>query len=133
MKVLNGDRNINLDDPFEYFRNINLKYTEGWKARRIAEILLDINDKHISNSENLIRKAVQADNRNCTMWQLAKDYAFYAELLKRKGDQSNAIEKLSKAIEILKECGADGWVKKYESGFEPAKRFPWDLATLHLI
>jgi class 3 adenylate cyclase/tetratricopeptide (TPR) repeat protein len=113
-KVLNGDRNISLDDPFEYFRNINLKYLEGWKARRMAEIVLDINDKHISNSEKLIREAIQADNRNCTMWQLAKDYAFYAELLKRKGDQSNAIENLSKAIEIFKECGADGWVKKYE-------------------
>jgi hypothetical protein len=24
-----------------------------------------------------------------------------------------AREKLSKAIEIFKECGADGWVKKY--------------------
>ena len=25
-----------------------------------------------------------------------------------------AIEKLRKAIDIFKECGADGWVKKYE-------------------
>jgi len=38
------------------------------------------------------------------------DHALYAELFKRKGDQSKAKENLNKAIEILKECGADGWV-----------------------
>jgi hypothetical protein len=30
------------------------------------------------------------------------------------GDQSKAKENLNKEIEILKECGADGWVEKYE-------------------
>jgi hypothetical protein len=48
------------------------------------------------------------------MFQLGKDYALYAELFKRKGDRSRAGENLGKAIEILKECGADGWVEKYE-------------------
>ena len=32
----------------------------------------------------------------------------------RKGDQSKAKENLNRAIEILKECGADGWIEKYE-------------------
>jgi hypothetical protein len=35
-------------------------------------------------------------------------------LFKRKGDTSKAKENLSKAIEIYKECGADGWVTKAE-------------------
>ena len=48
------------------------------------------------------------------MWNLARDYALYAELFKRKGDLPKARENLSKAIEIFKECGADGWVEKYE-------------------
>ncbi len=39
----------------------------------------------------------------------------YAEgLLKRKGEKSKAKENLGKAIEIYRECGADGWVEKYE-------------------
>jgi hypothetical protein len=46
------------------------------------------------------------------MFHLGKDYALYAELFKRKGDRSKAQENLGKAIEILKECGADGWVEK---------------------
>jgi phage tail tape-measure protein len=52
------------------------------------------------------------------MFHLGKDYALYAELFKRKGDRLKVQENLGKAIEILKECGADGWVEKYEK--EPA-------------
>ena len=48
------------------------------------------------------------------MFHLGKDYALYADLFKRKGDRLKAQENLAKAIEILKECGADGWVTKYE-------------------
>ena len=45
---------------------------------------------------------------------MAQDYALYAKLIIRKGDQFRAKEKLNKAIKIFKECGADGWVEKYE-------------------
>jgi hypothetical protein len=47
-------------------------------------------------------------------WYLAKDYALYAELFTRQGDLSKSKDNLRKAIDILKECGADGWVEKYE-------------------
>ena len=48
------------------------------------------------------------------MWHLAKDYALYAELFKRKGNLPKAKENLQKAAEIFKACGADGWVEKTE-------------------
>ena len=48
------------------------------------------------------------------MWHLARGYALYAELFKRKGDLLKEKEKLNKAIEIFTECGADGCVDKYE-------------------
>jgi hypothetical protein len=48
------------------------------------------------------------------MFNLGKDYVLYADLFKRKGDRPKAKENLGKAIEILKECGADGWVARYE-------------------
>jgi len=41
-------------------------------------------------------------------------YVLRAKLFKRKGDQSKARENLIKAMEIYKECGADGWVEKCE-------------------
>jgi len=82
--------------------------------RYIAEILLNIDDHHISDAEDWIRQAIEADQKNGIMFHLAKDYALYAELFKRKNNIPKAKENLSKAIEILIECGADGWIEKYE-------------------
>jgi hypothetical protein len=48
------------------------------------------------------------------MFHLGQDYALYAELSRRKGDLSKARENLTKAIDIYRECGADGWVEKAE-------------------
>ena len=45
---------------------------------------------------------------------MAKDHALYVELFQRKGDLPNAKENLTKAIDIFRECGADGWVERYE-------------------
>ena len=80
-----------------------------------------INLDHISSKPLLpevktaMIEAIEADYRNGMMWHLGRDYAFYAELFKRKRDLTKAKEKLNKAIGILQECGADGWVEKYEN------------------
>jgi tetratricopeptide (TPR) repeat protein len=113
-KVLNKDQDIKLSEIFEYYENIAVKIAKGWAARHVGEILLNMDDQHISEAEDWVKKAIEEDKRNDTRWSLGGDYAFYAELFKRKGDQSKAKENLAKAIDILKECGADGWVKKYE-------------------
>ena len=47
-------------------------------------------------------------------FHLGGDYAVYAEFFKRKGDKEKAKEQLGKAIDIYRECGADGWVTKAE-------------------
>jgi len=113
-KVFNNDQEIKLSEVFQYYENINTKVAKGWAARHVGEILLNIDDQYISEAEDWVKKAIEADKRNCTMWSLGCDYASYAELFKRKGDQSKAKENLSKAIEIFNECGAVGWMKKYE-------------------
>jgi predicted ATPase/class 3 adenylate cyclase len=112
--VLNNDQNIKLSGIFESYESINIKVFKGWAARYVGEILLNIDNKHMSEAEDWIKKAIETDKRNCTMWSLGGDYALYAELFKRKVDKSKAKENLTMAIDIFKECGADGWVKKYE-------------------
>ena len=113
-KVLSNEKNINLVEVFEYYRNINPRAGKGWAARYIGEILLNIDDQYRSEAEDWFKKAIEADKRNGTMWSLGADYASYAELFKQRGDLERAKQKLNKAIEIFKECGADGWVEKYE-------------------
>ena len=80
----------------------------------IGQILLNIDDQHLSEAEDWIKNAIEADEKNGTKWSLANDYALYAELFKRRGNRLKARENLSKAIEIYRECGADGWVEKSE-------------------
>jgi class 3 adenylate cyclase/tetratricopeptide (TPR) repeat protein len=114
IKVMNNERGFDLESLYGYVRGNNLKMIEGCMIRRIGRIFVHIDDKHITDAKDWIKKAIEADKKNGTMWSLGRDYAVYAELLVRKGDQSKAEATLKKAIKILKECGADGWVEKYE-------------------
>jgi len=116
-RLMNDKKDFNLENLYDYVVNNELlryKIYEGSMRKDIAWILMNMDDHDMNEAEDWIREAIEADDRNGMMWHLGRDYALYAELFKRKGDQSQAKENLNKAIEILKECGADGWVKKYE-------------------
>jgi len=115
-KMMNNEKDNNLELLFTYEKQNTMKLYDGMVARFISEILLHMDDQQVSEAETWIKKGIEADNRNDTIWNLGRNYAHYAELLKRKGDQSKAKEKLNKALEIFSECGADGWVEKYEKG-----------------
>ncbi|MFH1952889.1 MAG: hypothetical protein ABIL06_14875 [Pseudomonadota bacterium] len=113
-RVINNERNIDLKLLRAYVSESKVKQYEGWMRRYVGEIMLNIDDQHMSEAEHWIGKAIEADERNGMMFDLGRDYALHSKLFRRKGDQSKARENLGKAIEILKECGADGWVEKYE-------------------
>jgi hypothetical protein len=51
----------------------------GWKARYLSEILLYIDDQHLFDSEDWIKKAIKADKKNGMMLHLGKNYALYAQ------------------------------------------------------
>jgi class 3 adenylate cyclase/tetratricopeptide (TPR) repeat protein len=95
-------------------KEVRIKIFQGMAAKAMGEIYLYIDDKHMEEAEDWIRKAVEADEQNRIPWELARDYALYAELFKRKADPAQAKEKLGKAIELMRGCNADGWVEKYE-------------------
>ncbi len=113
-KVMNKEKDVDLESLYAHSRNNKVKGLEGWIQRYIGEILLNIDDQHLSEAEHWIQKAIEADQRNGMMFHLGEDHALYAELSKRKGERLKAQGSLGKAIEIFKECGADGWVEKYE-------------------
>ena len=113
-KVMNNEKNIDLKTLYSYEKDIKIKQMKGMAARSIGEILLHIDDRHLAEAEEWFKKAVERNEQNGLMCRLGMDYASYAELFKRKGDLSKARENLGKAIEIMNESGADGWVEKYE-------------------
>jgi tetratricopeptide (TPR) repeat protein len=113
-KVMNDEKDINLKEIFKWYGDIKHIWIKGIVLNHIGKILLNIDDQHFSEAEVWIKKAVETSQKNGMMWNLARDYALYADLFKRKKDSTKVKENLSKAIEIFKECGADGWVEKYE-------------------
>jgi tetratricopeptide (TPR) repeat protein len=113
-KVMNNEKDINLTEIFKWHEDIKIKWIEGMALNHIGKILLNIDDQHFSEAEDWIKRAIETNEKYSMRWNLARDYALYAELFKRKEDFPKVRENLTKAIEILKECGADGWVEKYE-------------------
>jgi len=89
---------------------------EGWQRRYLAEVLLHLDGvgHYLTEAEEWIRQAIEADQKNSMIFHLAKDYALFADILCRKDDMQNAKENLKQAIQIFDEIGADGWVGKYE-------------------
>ena len=113
-RILKSEKNANLNEIFKYYEDNKIKWCEGWMLNCIGEILLNIDDQHISESEDWIKKAIESHRKYDMRWYLAKDYVLYAELFKQKGDLPKAQENLRKAIKTFTECGADGWVEKNE-------------------
>jgi tetratricopeptide (TPR) repeat protein len=112
--VKNNEKDIDLESLHKHAINNRVEKYNGIVQRYIAEILLNIDDQHLTKAENWIIKAIEADKRNGMKWNLASDYGTCAEIFKQEGKKAKAIEKLSKAIDIFEECGADVWLEEYE-------------------
>ncbi len=113
-KVMINDGDIDLESLYVYVSENKMPIWEGWMRRYLGEILMNIDDQHTADAQHWIEEAIAADDRNGMRFHLGRDYALYGELFKRKGDTFQSKEQLGKAIEIYKECGADGWVTKAE-------------------
>jgi tetratricopeptide (TPR) repeat protein len=113
-KLRNQEEYNDLSSLDSYKNKIAKKNWTSWMYRYMTDIFLEINDQFFSEAQDFIKKAIEEDEKYGMMWFLAKDYVLYAELFKRKENFPKVKENLTKAIEIFQECGADGWVKKYE-------------------
>ena len=68
----------------------------------------------MAEAETWIRRTTDFHAMHAMPWHLGKDHALYANWFKKKGDIQGAKEQLTKAIDLFKECGADGWVTRTE-------------------
>ena len=114
LEVRQNKKDINIELLSTYAEDNKIKALEGRMAQWISRILLDCDRPDIENAEKWIKRAIAADTKNGQSWYLGMDYACYANLFKRKGVYSRAKEMIVNAIDIFKECGADGWVRKFE-------------------
>jgi tetratricopeptide (TPR) repeat protein len=113
-KLANKEKNLDFESLFNLVNANKVKIWDGWIRKCIAEIYLNHDNDRIAEAEKWINKAIEVDKSNGVLINLGKNYALYADLLKRKGNRFDAKERLNKSIAIFNECGADGWSKKYE-------------------
>jgi len=115
--VMNRETGFELESIYKYISDIKVKIMEGWQRRYLAEVMLHLDGvgHHLTEAEEWIRQAIEADQKNSMMFHLAKDYALFADILRRKDDTQNAKENLKRAIQIFEDIGADGWTEKYEN------------------
>jgi tetratricopeptide (TPR) repeat protein len=74
-----------------------------------------------AEAESLLNDAIATDERYGTRWSLGQDHAALSELHQKKGDHASARHHLKRAIEIMQECGADGWVERYQKTLSEIK------------
>ncbi|MBS3755605.1 MAG: AAA family ATPase [Desulfobacterales bacterium] len=112
--IVEGGGEIEQPFPPEGYREKNhLKSVVGQIEATVAETMVKIDPSRISDAEALLADAIAEDEKNGTRWSLAKDYEALSGVCRKKGDPAGAVAGLNKATEIMQECGADGWVKRY--------------------
>jgi predicted ATPase len=107
-------QDTDVDSLYALSKNNKYKAAQGWILSYIGTILMNLDEGHTSEARAWIEKAIEEDLRNGTRFFLGRDYALYGNHFKQKGDRPKAQKHFGKAIEIMKECGADGWVEKVE-------------------
>jgi tetratricopeptide (TPR) repeat protein len=112
--AMNGERDLVLESLPLLPKTVKMRSIEGWFYVQLGETYLYLDDLHFSEAEDRFLKAIETSERNGARSTLGQAHRSYAELFRRKGDRVKAREHLDKAIEIMKQCGADGWVAKYE-------------------
>jgi len=112
--VMLGERDVELAQLRIIAEKEKIKMYEGWVCKYMGEILLNLGSSHIAEAEQWIQKAIDADDRNGVKWRLGLNHALYGDFFKRQGDRIKAQNEIGKATKIMQECGADGWVEKYE-------------------
>jgi hypothetical protein len=64
---MNNEEDIDLGSLYRYEAENKVKWFEGLMLRSIGEILLNLDDQHMNEAEDWIKKAIEADNRNGIM------------------------------------------------------------------
>ena len=120
-RVKSGKPDLDLDLLQRVAEPEDVRVFSGLKARLMGEILLHLGDQYVSEAEMWIQKAIFCNSEIGMRFYLARDHALYSDFYRHQNNLPQAREHLTKAIDIMKECGADGWVAKYEKEFELIK------------
>jgi class 3 adenylate cyclase/tetratricopeptide (TPR) repeat protein len=122
--VCGGAGETQEDLPRAFAANKNRGFA-GWIALYIAEVLLQGKAEDLPEAEAWGEKALALHREGGMNLLAGRDYLFRAELEKRRGNVQAAQEQLTRAMDVFRDCGAEGYLRK-------AKKEWLDLAALAL-
>ncbi|MGB6065335.1 MAG: adenylate/guanylate cyclase domain-containing protein [Desulfomonilaceae bacterium] len=100
----------------QLLKNTKLKLYSGKMARHLAEILLDLGEPHFEEVESWVKAAILNHEETGMKWDLASDYLVFAQFMKSQGRPEQEKDYLNKALSLFKQCGAEGWCRRIETG-----------------
>ncbi len=112
--IIIGNEHIDLQKLLHYYGGISLIAYQGHMACHIGEALSKLKNRQTHNPDDWFKKAIEIDTQYKLKWWLGKAYARYSDYFKRQNKLHKSRDLMTKAIEIMKECGSDGWVERYE-------------------
>ena len=80
----------------------------------VGRFLVDSGKFDVVEVEEWIRRTIEMNQQVGFRLYLGYNHSFYAQFFKSQNNPLKAREQMNKAIDIMKECGADGWVERYE-------------------
>jgi len=108
---INMDIDLNMLPVYD--ENVGLSFYRVMSVGFLADIWMKIDGASETTWKWLLH-ATDIRTRVGSEFWLGLDCHSYARFYRKQNDIVQAKEQLTKAIDILKTCGADGWVKKYE-------------------
>jgi hypothetical protein len=98
-----------------------LNLIKGQLYYLISQVLITHYPNQVDDAETLLIHAITNNENYGIRFNIAQCYAALSELHYKKGDDVSAKHHLNRAIEIMQECGADGWVERYRKSLAEIK------------
>ncbi|MBI4963822.1 MAG: AAA family ATPase [Desulfomonile tiedjei] len=111
-----GEREFDLPSLVQLLRSNKSRLYYGRMARHLADILFHLGEPHFAEAESWIQAAIVSHEELEMKWDLASDYMVFGQFLKMQGRAAEGKECLLKSLLLFKECGAEGWHRRIETG-----------------
>jgi sugar phosphate isomerase/epimerase len=98
----------------ELCRGIKARGVEAWGLKILADVEGGIGEPNLNAVENLYGQAIGLARRLGMQPVVGHCHQGLGGLYARVGEKERGREQYRKAIDFLRACGADGWVRKYE-------------------
>ena len=114
VKILNQSLDFDLSALNKLYQGISVNVLKALIQPYIAKVLIKTEPPQYDDAEVWIKRSIATNEKYGTKTFSWKPYVVYSEFFQRRNNLPQASEQMTKAIDIMKECGADGWVDRYE-------------------